>query len=41
MQDKGESMNRWTIWTITFIYILDYIQIKNLKPYSKLILSKF
>jgi hypothetical protein len=22
----GESMNRWTIWTITLVMFLDYIQ---------------
>jgi len=24
--DLGENMNMWTIWTITLVIILDYIQ---------------
>jgi hypothetical protein len=23
---QGESMNRWTIWIVTFVNFLDYIQ---------------
>jgi hypothetical protein len=37
----GESMNRGTVWTVTLVMIMDYIQMQNLKPCSKLELSTF
>jgi hypothetical protein len=37
----GENMNRGTSWIVTFVTILNYTQMWNLKPYSKLPLLKF
>jgi hypothetical protein len=41
VRKKGENMNRGTIWTFTLVIILDYIQMSNLKSYSKLTSSNF
>jgi hypothetical protein len=38
---KGANMHRRIIWTSTLVILLDYIQMSNLKPYSKLALSIF